>query len=177
MSNMPPSYPQVPPQQPMPPAPKRPQLTPEERRRKLMRSLWLLLAGSMLTLSGTPFLLSPFPLFLLLFVLVFLGIGLTIMAIVRNAQGPGAVDSLCCRGAKPSFCGVDASFGACHGIEPGCAKLSAMLLPRADGYRYEAVSRVLRPCSARQYFCIDWRTCSLSSSWGEAFQTIVPSES
>ena len=89
MSNMPPSYPQAPPQQPMPPAPKRPQLTPEERRRKLMRSLWLLLAGSMLTLSGTPFLLSPFPLFLLLFVLVFLGIGLTIMAIVRNAQGRG----------------------------------------------------------------------------------------
>ena len=43
----------------------------------------------MLTLSGTPFLLSPFPLFLLLFVLVFLGIGLTIMAIVRNAQGRG----------------------------------------------------------------------------------------
>ncbi len=63
MSNMPPSYPQVPPQQPMPPAPKRPQLTPKERRRKLMRSLWLLLAGSMLTLSGTPFLLSPFPCF------------------------------------------------------------------------------------------------------------------
>ena len=89
MSNMPPSYPQAPPQQPMPPAPKRPQLTPKERRRKLMRSLWLLLAGSMLTLSGTPFLLSPFPLFLLLFVLVFLGIGLTIMAIVRNAQGRG----------------------------------------------------------------------------------------
>ena len=89
MSNMPTSYPQVPQQQPMPPAPKRPQLTPKERRRKLMRSLWLFLAGSLLTLSGTPFLLSPFPLFLLLFVLVFLGIGLTIMAIVSNAQGRG----------------------------------------------------------------------------------------
>ena len=103
MSTMPPSYPQVPPQQPMPPAPKRPQLTPEERRRKLMRSLWLLLAGSMLTLSGTPFLLSPFPLFLLLFVLVFLGIGLTIIGDRAQCPRAGAVDSLCCRGAKSSF--------------------------------------------------------------------------
>ncbi len=38
---------------------------------------------------GNPLLVEPLPLFLLLFVLVFLGIGLTIMAIVRNAQGRG----------------------------------------------------------------------------------------
>jgi len=90
----------------MPPAPKRPQLTPEERRRKLMRSLWLLLAGSMLTLSGTPFLLSPFPLFLLLFVLVFLGMGLTIMAIVRNAQGRGPWILYVAAGLSLLFAGI-----------------------------------------------------------------------
>lgn len=170
MSNMPPSYPQVPPQQPMPPAPKRPQLTPEERRRKLMRSLWLLLAGSMLTLSGTPFLLSPLPPVSSAFCLGISGDWADHYGDSAQCPRAGTVDSLRCRGAKPSFCGMDASFGACHGVEPGCAKLSAVLLPCPDGYRYEAVSRVLRPCSARQYFCVDWRTCSVSSSWGEIFK-------
>ena len=71
----------------------------------------------MLTLSGTPFLLSPFPLFLLLFVLVFLGIGLTIMAIVRNAKGGGRGFSTC-RGAEPSFAGWTLLSGLVMALNP-----------------------------------------------------------
>ena len=70
------------------------------------------------------------------------------------------------------FAGWTLLSGLVMALSPDAQNYSAVLLPRPDGYRYEAVSRVLRPCSARQYLCIDWRTCSLSSSWGELFKQL-----
>lgn len=83
-----------------------------------MRGVWLLLAGSLLTLMSTPFLMSPFPLFLFLFIMLFLGIWLNILAIVRNAQGRGPWIFYVAAGMSLLFAGWCLISGAVMALSP-----------------------------------------------------------